>query len=334
MDLLDAALRSHALAYPLRRLLSWSTFAQIRSLAAKLRSLEVDIVHTHGFYPNIFGIASARCAGVTACIASKRELRDLRSPVRAAVERAALSGATHVVANSAAIRQQLVEDGIADSRISTIYNAVSGESASKTYSSEWRERSTLTSPRRGVLVTMVANFHHAAKDHATFLRAARRVVDSAPDTRFVLAGEGPNLGVTEQLCASLRLGAHVQFPGHVADVASLLAITTIGVLTSRSEGLPNVILEYMAAACPVVATDVGGVSEAMIDGATGFVVEAGDDGAIADRILRLLSNDELRTRMGVAGRERVLTNFTLARQLQAIVELYQRALSNRPSTSR
>lgn len=335
LTLLDPELRERLATFPLRRFASWHTVAQLRDFGAHLIRLGADIVHTHGFYPNIFGLCGARLAGVAVRIASKREEHALRTPPRAALEGLALASATHIVANCDAIRSQLLERGWTEGRISTIHNAVAPERLLAISRSVDASDGDIV-PVRGAshVITMIANFHHDAKDHATLLRAARRVVDAAPDKSFVLAGDGPNRHAVQQLCASLGLSDHVYFIGHCAAVPSLLAASTVCVLTSRSEGSPNAVLEYMASGRPVVATNVGGVSEAVVDGVTGFLAQSGDDQEIAAAILRCLSDVALRERMGAAARSRVLEKFSLARQVDSVSALYRSELARSASTSR
>ncbi len=335
LRMLAPELRERLAIYPLRRFASWHTVRQLRAFGAHLRRIGADIVHTHGFYPNTFGTCAARLAGVAVRIASKREERALRTTPRAALEGLALARATHIVANCGAIRAQLHERGFGEGRISTIHNAVAPERSCAAYQTVVAI-ATDVAPVAGKshLVTMVANFHHDAKDHATFLRAARRVVDAAPGTRFTLAGEGPNRPAIQRLCTTLGLSDHVRFIGHCADIPSLLARSTACVLTSRSEGSPNAVLEYMAAGRPVVATDVGGVRETVIDAVTGVLVRPGDDASIAAAILRLLSDGALRERMGAAASARVREEFSLARQLDAVSALYRSELARATITSR
>src|SRR5207302_925678 len=125
-------------------------------------------------------------------------------------------------------------------------------------------------------VTIVANLRHAVKDHPTFLRAAQRVKSQVPEAAFLIAGEGELLEPMRGLAAQLGLAQDVFFIGRCGNVADLLALSEVCVLSSIAEGFSNAILEYMAAARPVVATDAGGVREAVHDGETGYIVPVGD----------------------------------------------------------
>ena len=121
----------------------------------------------------------------------------------------------------------------------------------------------------------------------------------------------------------------MELAGSRGDVPDLLARADVFVLASRSEGAPISILEAMAAGLPVVASDVGGVGELVVDGATGLLVPAGDPAALAAALERLLADPELRRRLGAAGRERARERFDLRAARDAHVSLYVRELERR-----
>jgi glycosyltransferase involved in cell wall biosynthesis len=170
---------------------------------------------------------------------------------------------------------------------------------------------------------------HAVKDHPTFLRAARRVRDAVPDAAFVLAGEGRLSEELRAYTAELGLAEDVFFTGRCERVGDLLSVSDVCVLSSTAEGFSNSILEYMAAARPVVATDVGGAREAIEEGETGYVVAPGDDEAMAARITDLLLDPERARRMGERGRRVVEEKFSCEAQLSHTEALYESLLEKR-----
>jgi glycosyltransferase involved in cell wall biosynthesis len=129
------------------------------------------------------------------------------------------------------------------------------------------------------------------------------------------------------LAAELRLAEHAFFIGRCADVARLMAVSEVCVLSSRAEGFSNSILEYMAAARPVVATDVGGAREAVIEGETGYLVSPGDDAALARGVIALLRDPAQARAMGERGRRLVENRFSCAAQLERTQALYDRLLA-------
>ena len=115
--------------------------------------------------------------------------------------------------------------------------------------------------------------------------------------------------------------------GSVEHPAPYLQRSDVACLTSHSEGFSNSIIEYMAAGVPVIATDVGGAKEAIVEGETGFLVPPNDTSAIADRISKLLNMNKIdREQFGIAGRKRVELLFSMDAQLEAFEALYCREL--------
>jgi glycosyltransferase involved in cell wall biosynthesis len=156
-----------------------------------------------------------------------------------------------------------------------------------------------------------------------------------PDAAFVIAGEGELLPGLRELANQLGIAKDVHFIGRCDDVAALLFASHVGVLSSKAEGFANAILEYMAVGLPVVATDVGGVREAISKGQNGFIVPAGDDAQMAARIIEVLSDDTRAREMGARGKVLVGDKFSSEHHLRNTLELYDEVLSNRqPLTGR
>lgn len=172
---------------------------------------------------------------------------------------------------------------------------------------------------------MVARFE-PQKDHVTLIKALAGLKDIPWTIEFV--GNGPVRKQVEKLCASLGLADRVKFLGARHDVANRLAGAQLFVLVSRWEGLPRSILEAMRAALPVVASDVGGVREAVADGQSGFLVPRGDVEALRNRLSILIERPELRVRMGLAGRRRYEEHFTFERMFRKTMEVYADVIKN------
>ena len=171
----------------------------------------------------------------------------------------------------------------------------------------------------------------APKDFVTLARALARL-DRGSFTA-VIAGDGPD---RERVLGELRGVEVVDLLGDRDDVPELLAQAQIFVLASRSEGMPVSVLEAMAAGLPVVASDVGGVGEVVVDGETGLLVPPGDEAALERALRRLIGSQELRRRLGDAGRARAESEFDLPRWRERHVELYREELAARgvPSSVR
>jgi L-malate glycosyltransferase len=315
-------------AFPITSFYDRSMVNQLARFARFLREHRIDIVHTHDFYTNVFGMAGACLAGVAVRIASRRETSGCRTRAQKFVERRAYQLAHAIVANAEAVCKHLIEEGVRREKIVTIYNSLN------------QERVTPRVDRNGTFkmfklplnghcrfVMIVANLTYPVKDIPTFLRAARRVRQAIPETRFIIVGGGPLMGETRALAKELGLETDVFFTGRCEQVADLLFISDVCVLSSVAEGFSNSILEYMGASRPVVATNVGGAREVIIEGETGYLVQPGDYETMAARITELLSNPERARSMGRYGRQVIEQKFSPAAQFAQTEQLYDRLLA-------
>lgn len=318
-------------SFPLTSFYNRNMLAQLRRCARYLRAHEIDIVQTFDFYTNVFGMTAAALARVPVRIAARRETAGTKSSAQLWTERRAYTLAHAVVANADAVRQELIAAGVPARKLVTIYNGMDiARVAPQPRLSRAEALRLFKLPADGVrrFVTIVANMRHALKDQAMFLRAARRVRAAVPEAAFILAGEGELLAQTRAYAGELGLGEHAFFIGRCAEVSELLNISDVCVLSSRGvEGFSNSITEYMAAARPVVATDIGGAREAIVEDETGYIVTPGDDETMAARITTLLKDPARARAMGVRGREVVEQKFSCATQLKRTQDLYDRLLA-------
>ena len=169
------------------------------------------------------------------------------------------------------------------------------------------------------------------KAHDVLLRAMRIVGEAGADhLRLILVGDDPfgdGRRKAEALAGQLELGAAVSFLGIRRDVPRILGATEVFCMASLWEGLGLVFLEAMAAGQAVLATDVSAVPEVVLPGITGLLVPPSDPEAFAQAMLGLAADPEQRTRMGLAGRERVRERFGLDRMVDETLELYEAVLA-------
>ncbi|HEY5837544.1 MAG TPA: glycosyltransferase [Pyrinomonadaceae bacterium] len=315
--------------FPLTSFYDRNMFKQLRRFRSFLRERKIDVVHTDGFYTNVFGIIGAKLAGVPARIGFRGETQtDGRTPAQNFIERSAFRFASVVHANSEAVKDFLVEQGVPARDIAVVYNgldfarvipppALTRDAALQLFDL----------PRERRFVTMVANLHNPVKDYPMFLRAAASVRANISKAAFVVAGEGEMLEDLRALARDLRIEQDVFFIGRCNRVAELLFASDVCVLSSKAEGFSNAILEYMGAARPVVATDVGGAREAIAEGENGYLVASGDYQTMATRIAELLRDPQQASAMGERGRAIVQQKFSSEVQLQRTAELYEKFLS-------
>ncbi len=300
---------------------------QLKRLVAFLRKNQIDVVHPQSFYTNIFAITGAALAGVPARIAFRGETAGWRTPAQNFVERCAYRLSTAIHANSEAVRDYLLASGVSPKKIVTVYNGLDMARVSvpaNTNRVAVLGKLGLQRFKDRQFVTIVANMHHQVKDHPTFLHAAARVHETLPDTIFLLIGEGELREGLQKMANELGLQDSAVFAGQAESVAELLFVSDVCVLSSTAEGFSNSILEYMAAARPVVATDVGGAREAILEGQTGFLVQSGDYETMADRIVFLLRDPERAQAMGALGRQVIEERFSDRTQLENTQAMYDR----------
>lgn len=149
-----------------------------------------------------------------------------------------------------------------------------------------------------------------------------------PKVCLWIVGDGEEREKLEILASDLGVKSSIFFCGIRKDVPTILSKASLGVLSSKHEGFPNVILEYMSACLPVVATDVGGNREVVVDGQTGLLIPFGDPHALADAMLYFLQNPDVARQFGEAGRRRVEENFTIERMVRETESIYEKLMES------
>jgi glycosyltransferase involved in cell wall biosynthesis len=164
------------------------------------------------------------------------------------------------------------------------------------------------------------------KGHAVFLEAFNTVVRTLPKCKAVLIGEGPEMPALEAMVKAAGQGKHVKFAGYQTDMSSVYKALDLVVIPSLSEGLPNVLLEAFLHGKPVIATAVGGIPAVMQGVLSRCLVSPADPKALAEKILEVLKDSDLRTELSEAGNKNVETNFSVFQRGQKITQVYREAL--------
>ncbi len=284
----------------IHHMIRWHTVQEVRRLAAFMRAERFDLIHAWDADAAIFGALAARWAGVP-LITSRRDLGEIYAPRKLRLMEWADRQAVAVVVNARAIGE-VVEKKIPKQRIVLLPNILDVEELDRLAERPF-PRADRLGPGRWIV--QVARLD-PEKDVGTLLRAAALVVEQVPEVRVALAGDGVERPKLKALASELGLGDRVVFLGEVNEVPALLRHMEIAVLCPKAnEGLSNSILEYQAAALPVVATDCGGNRELVQEGVTGHVVDPGDHAALADRLISLLRDPERARSWGRAARRQV-----------------------------
>jgi glycosyltransferase involved in cell wall biosynthesis len=303
--------------FPVRSFKRLEVLGNLWAFARWCRERRIAIVHTSELYSNIFGLLGAALAGVPVRIGNRREINPDKSTAQIAAQRAAYGCAHLVVANSQAAADRLMTERVPASKIAVVPNGVDFE--------PFGARIASRRPRK---VAIVANLR-PEKGHDVLIDAAVQVLARIPDARFEVVGGGPQLNTLLARCEARQVRHAFTFVGHQEDVAARLTAADIFALPSRSEAFPNAVLEAMAASLPVVASGVGGIRELIDDGRTGLLVAAGDSGALAERLLRLMTEPGLAARLGDAARIAAQTRYSFDRMVAAFDALYTAELTRR-----
>lgn len=167
------------------------------------------------------------------------------------------------------------------------------------------------------------------KGHTYFLEAAKKILEKKPEAKFLIVGDGELRKELEDYTAKLRIVNNVFWTGFRSDLPRVYADLDLVVLSSLNEGLPVTIIEAMSAAKPVVATDVGGVRELVIDGKTGVVVPSKNSDALARGVINILSNSDRIKEMGKKARELAYPKYSIKRLIEDIENLYEQLIAER-----
>ena len=224
------------------------------------------------------------------------------------------------IAISEAVRERLIADGIDRDRTTVVHEGVDVERIAQLPAANVHSAFFLPThaPIVGNIGALVAQ-----KGQHHLIDAAAIVVRSIPDVRFVILGEGELRSALEEQIKRKHLERHVFLAGFRPDALELLKGFDLFALSSLHEGLCTSLVDAMAASKAAVATAVGGVPEVLDDGVTGHLVAARDHDAMAARIIELLKNEPLRTRMGEAGLRRAREHFTVERMVAGTMAAYQ-----------
>jgi glycosyltransferase involved in cell wall biosynthesis len=313
-------------SFPMTSLLGPKALKQAIRLIRLFRSERTDVVHSHDAYTSVYGTLCARIAGVRGVIASRRSWYSphLQGRILRA-NRLAYRFADRVVGNSPSV-SRLVESegGVTAARIVTIPNFLDEAAFEPMPVAERRRQlDELGVPEFAFVVGIVARLS-PVKDHATLLRAIASLRDQIHGLHCVLIGDGPERAAIESLATTLGIRDIVHLAGERTQPPNLHWLFDVSVLCSTSEAFPNSVLEAMAAARPVVATDVGGTPDAVHQGTTGLLVPPSQSSRLADAILRLYQEPALRAKLGNAASAAARAGYSASAVIGQVEALYTR----------
>lgn len=298
-------------------------FRVICKLFAIFKRGDYDIIHIYGLKINIIGRVLAkllRCKNVVAGLRDKFP-GDKESRFQLWIDRVTFPLVRFYISNSKSAAEFLVSKGFPNEKFKIVYNGIDvSRFQGKHNPLKVKKEFNIPIDERKI-ITCVANLR-PKKGHRYLIEALDYLRKRGADFLCLLVGDGICRDELEELVKRLDLVQNVVFLGRQQKIPEILSISDIFILPSLWEGLPGCIMEAMASELPIVATDVSGVSELVVDGETGFLVPPRDGEALAGKIELLLRDDGMRKRMGAAGFDRIRRVFTLERMVKETEAIY------------
>lgn len=294
-------------------------------LSKLIRKNQYDIVQTFHQKADTYGALVAWLSGARHLISSKRDTGQLRKPWHFFLNRRLRSLFDAFIVVAEAVRVAVIaNDHLPGSRITTIYNGVDVARYSVPSAQQRRDaRSHFGFGADEFVVGMVAGFR-PEKNHDVFFTGLQQAMASIGSLKVLAVGAGPLLAQFREQIAQTELGAHTVFAGDVSDVVPYLWAMDVGCLTAGSnEGFSNAVVEKMAVGLPMIVTDVGGNTEAVLDGENGCVIQPGDATGLSLALIDLHRNPARAAAMGLASRRLVEERFSLERMCAEHARLYR-----------
>jgi glycosyltransferase involved in cell wall biosynthesis len=316
---------------PVGRFYGINAVIQAFNLIKFIRENHIDIVQTFHFKSDTYGVLVSKLAGVRRIISSRRDLGDLKESRHLMLNRLLNPFVDHfiMVCNTVAEAVKKTE-GVPEERMTTIYNGVNLNSFNLD-----RERDVVSLKKElgispdAFVIGSIAYFRPEKAYHILF-EAIEKLDKSLKEWDLVILGDGPLEDHFKALCRKKGLEDRVKFMGSVIDVPRYISLMDVVCLVpNKNEGFSNAILEGMAMAKPIIATDVGGNAEAVIDGETGFIIPPDNTERVAEAILKLYNDWDLRKKMGKKGREVIDKKFVLQDMISKMEDLYTKICQER-----
>jgi len=305
--------------------------SSMKALIEKLRELHPEVFHAH-LVSNLrcsFGIICANLADVKAIVATQHSYQDLQTHglhkkyKRLIYQKLISMFVDRYIAVSFKQAEHLKKAVMCQNKVKVVQNCVNVKDYSVT-----SDRSLLKSIVNNLevkpVILTVARLDKL-KGHKYLIDAASMV----PEAIFLLAGDGPERANFENQARELNITERIVFLGQRDDIPELLDVCDLFVLPSLLEGLPLSILEAMAASRPVLASDIEGIDEILINGQNGFLVPPANARALAKQINLVLSDKQLLERISASGRECVTKKFSIEKMVAGVTEIYEDILTQK-----
>ncbi len=302
----------------------------LRRLTRFLKDGRFDVVQTWIFAANAYGRLAARRAGVPVVVTAEMAVDLWKGPVERYVDRKLATYSDRLVGNSNAVVEYYGKLGVPADRLEMIYSGIVDEPPPAVDPAA--VRAEIGFPPDARLALFVGRLA-PQKRVGDLLKTLDLLQHVQADLRTAIVGDGPLRKSLEKLAGQLDLKDKVRFLGHREDVPRLMAAADVVVLPSEYEGLPNVVLEAMIQAKPVVATAAPGTTEVVVDGVTGVLAPIGSIPLLARGLRDLIRDPRRAQALGAAGRERALAEFRADAMIARFADLYERLAAAKGSAA-
>lgn len=294
----------------------------ISQILESIDRLSIDILHTHDFRSDLFGLWCAKKANIPIVSTCHGWIaNNFKGKVYTRLDRFMLRFFDRVITVSDVMREQLLDRGVKDDRLRVIPNALVIDDYRPDKSRQAFRQELGLSPN----TRLIANIGRLSpeKGQDIFLRAARQLLETNHDLCFVLIGIGPQQDYLQQLARQLGIASSVVFAGYRQDMQEIYNSLDLVVQSSCTEGMPNVILESLLMQVPVVATRVGGTEEVVQHGFSGLLIDANNLPQLVAGIADFLHSPQRHRDMVDKGREYVMEHFDHNRRVNRLMDVYE-----------
>ncbi|MBN2010360.1 glycosyltransferase [candidate division KSB1 bacterium] len=305
--------------------------SQVFKVASLMKAKSIDIIQSTLFYADIIGAMAAKLAKVPVhisweTVSHKQNYMHSKWRQQFAYNWA-MKSAYRIVGVSQEVKDSIIEKRKIDAaKIDVIYYGVDLRKFTSEKNTAIKKELRLSDDKK--IIGVVGRLD-PVKGHTYLLDALAHVIKKLPNLHCLIIGDGPSRSDLEQQALRLGIAPHISFLGFRNDVKDLLSAFNLFVLPSKSEGLPNAILEAMASGVAVVATSVGGIPEVIKDGETGLLVQPTNVDQLGNAVYKILSDDTLHASIVTKAHKLVTDRFSLDGQIEGFHQLYQRSISGK-----
>jgi glycosyltransferase involved in cell wall biosynthesis len=300
----------------------------LRNMSRYLKKEKIDILHSHMYRANTSGTVSAKLAKTPVVIGHIHSYPEWDDKKQQKMDGFLSRWKDKIIAVSNSVKKDFIKaTGVKEDKLLTIYNGIDLKRFDITIDFSKKKRE-LGIPEKALVIGIFARLIED-KRHEVFLQAAKILTTSIKhDVRFLIVGEGKLDQNLKLFTSDLGINNKVIFTGLREDVPELLKITDISVLSSKREGFPMIILESMACGVPCITTNVGGISEVIKDGITGYLVEKESPKSLSDAILSIIEDTNKRKTFSENCQKKV-KSFTIENTRSQLADLYDNLLSGK-----